>query len=263
MSEIEAIILGIVQGLTEFLPVSSSGHIELGKALLNTDIENNMLFSLIVHCATVLSIFIVFWKDIAELLKSLFTFKWNENNQYIAKILLSIIPLGFIYFLLKDPLEALFEGRLVLVGCMLICTSFILLLSRLERKNNSPLTFGKSLIIGVAQAVAVLPGISRSGTTIATALALGIKREEAARFSFLMVLLPIIGGTILELKDISEATGPVQIDWLPLGLGFLAAFISGLLACRLMLKIVNNGKIWWFSVYCFLVGCLTVALAVM
>lgn len=258
MSAIEAIILGIIQGLTEFLPVSSSGHIELGKAILGTEIENDLLFTLIVHLATVLSIFIVFRKDIWGLIQSLFTFKWNDGNQYIAKLVLSIVPLGFVYVFLEDKLDSLFEGNLVLVGLCLIATAGILLLSKLERKEDGKVSFKRALIIGAAQAVAILPGISRSGTTIATALALGVSRENAARFSFLMVLAPIIGASILELKDFGEISSGSSIELLPLLLGFIAAFASGLIACTWMLNIVKRGKITWFSAYCLVIGLIAV-----
>lgn len=258
MSIIEAIILGIIQGLTEFLPVSSSGHIELGKAILGIQTEEDLLFSLLVHLATVLSIFIVFWKDIWSLFKALFSFKWNEKTKFIAMILLSALPVMVVGLLFKSEIESLFEGRVLLVGCMLILTGFILQLSRLEKPQTKPLTFGKSLLIGLGQAFAVLPGISRSGTTIATALACGVSREEAARFSFLMVLIPIIGASLLELLDFS-GTANFQTQIIPYSAGFLAAFVSGLLACQLMLKIVKKGGITIFSIYCWLAGAAAIA----
>ncbi len=261
MSVLEALILGIVQGLTEFLPVSSSGHIELGKALLGTEAADNMLFTLMVHLATTLSILIVFRKDIWSLIQNIFTFKWNAGNKYIAFLLLTAFPIGIVGVLFKDDIKLLFEGRLLLVGCMLLVTGVLLLLSKLERKDASPMTWWRALIIGFAQVIAILPGISRSGMTISSALALGVSREEAARFSFLMVLIPIVGGSLLELKDYLEAPAQTQAESLPLLVGFLAAFLSGWAACQWMLRIVKNGKITWFSAYCFLVGTITIAVA--
>jgi len=246
--------------LTEFLPVSSSGHIELGKAILDVNLEDDLRFSLLVHLATVLSIFIVFGKDIWGLLKNLFTFKWNKGNKYIAQLLLSALPVMIVGLAFKDQLESLFEGRVVLVGAMLICTGFILYLSTLEKQKTRGFKFSDAIIVGLAQAIAVLPGISRSGSTIATALALGIGREEAARFSFLMVLIPIIGASILELPELTQMQASGSAALAPLIAGFIAAFLSGYLACRWMLAIVKKGKITYFSIYCFIVG--TIAIAV-
>lgn len=259
MTTLEAILLGIVQGLTEFLPVSSSGHIELGKAILGTDAQNDLFFTLLVHTATVLSIIIVFRKDIWELFRNIFSFQWNEGNQYIFKLILSMIPIGILGVLFKEQLEIFFEGNILLVGAMLICTGFILLLSTLERKDSGKVGFLQAVIIGLAQAVAVLPGISRSGSTIATALALGVSRENAARFSFLMVLVPILGATLLELRHWNEITQNSS-ETIPLIAGFIAAFLSGLAACTWMLQIVKKGKITYFSIYCFIVGAIAVGL---
>lgn len=259
MSVLEAILLGIIQGLTEFLPVSSSGHIELGKAILGIELENDLLFSLLVHLATVLSIFIVFGKDIWGLLKNLFTFKWNEGNKYIAKLALSALPVMVVGLAFKEQLELLFEGRIVLVGALLICTGFILYLSTLEKEKTRKFKFLDALIVGLAQAVAVLPGISRSGSTIATALALGIDREDAARFSFLMVLVPIIGASLLELPELANIQSSGNAAFMPLLAGFIAAFVSGYLACRWMLNVVKKGKITYFSIYCFIVGAIAIA----
>lgn len=258
MSVLEALILGIVQGLTEFLPVSSSGHIELGKALLGTEAADDLLFTLVVHLATTLSILIVFRKDIWALLSNLFTFQWNEGNRYITYLLLSAVPIGLVGVLWKDEIQQLFEGRLLLVGCMLLVTGVVLLLSTLEREKPTGMTWWRAAIIGIGQAIAIMPGISRSGMTISSALALGVSREEAARFSFLMVLLPIIGGSLLMLKDHLEDPSASQAENLPLLVGFLAAFISGWAACKVMLAIVKRGKITWFSAYCFAVGLIAI-----
>lgn len=259
MEIFEAIILGIIQGLTEFLPVSSSGHIELGKAVLGIETEEDLLFSLLVHLATVLSIFIIFWKDIWSLFKALFSFSWNEKTKYIAMLLFSAIPVMIVGLLFKSELESLFNGKVVLVASMLILTGFILQLSRLEKQATKPLSFGTAFLIGLGQAFAVLPGISRSGTTIATALACGISREEAAKFSFLMVLIPIIGASLLELLDFKESLH-FQSQIVPYLAGFIAAFIFGLLACKLMLNIVQKGGITLFSIYCWIMGIIALVL---
>jgi len=264
MSILEAIILGIIQGLTEFLPVSSSGHIELGKAILGVEGAGDLTFSVLLHGATVLSIIVVFWKDLAELFRSLFSFEWNENTQYIAKLALSMIPVGLVAIFFKDDLEALFSGRVALVGFFLILTGCILFLTTLERKERKEVTFKDAVIIGLSQAVAVLPGISRSGSTISTALALGVAREKATRFSFLMVLAPILGATLLEFKDLlgAESAGTEGV-LVPYVLGFVAAFISGLFACKWMIRLVNQGKVIYFAYYCFAVGAIAIAVGLL
>lgn len=258
---IKALILGIVQGLTEFLPVSSSGHIELGQAILNFQAEDDLAFSIIVHLATVLSTIIVFWKDILNLIQSLFQFKWNNETKFIAYLLVSALPVGIIGVLFKDQIESLFTGKLLLVGFMLIITSGLLYSTTIIKPKEGKLTFGKALAIGFAQAFAILPGISRSGATISTALNLGISREQSARFSFLMVLIPILGASVLEIKDITEASASQNFQVMPLLAGFIGAFASGLLACTFMLKIVKKGKIQYFAYYCLIVGLITVLVA--
>ena len=258
MSELAAILLGILQGLTEFLPVSSSGHIELGKALLGVEnMQDDVAFTVILHGATVLSIIVVFYKDILQLLKSFFSFSWNEETQYLAKLALSAIPVGLIGVLLEDYVEELFSGKIVMVGVLLIITGFILFLTKLERPHTKEVGFMDALWIGLAQTVAILPGISRSGSTISTALALGIDKEKATRFSFLMVLAPILGATLLKFKDIAESPA-TSSNLLPYILGFIAAFVSGLFACRWMIDLVKNGKIIYFSYYCFAIGLLAI-----
>ncbi len=255
MTIIEAIILGIVQGLTEFLPVSSSGHIELGTVLLGAESADNLLFSVIVHCATALSTIVVFRKDIAEIIIGLFQFQWNTSTAYVAKIIVSMIPVGLIGIFLKDYVEGFFGGQVLLVGFMLLITGTLLAMTYYARKQAGPVTFGKALIIGMAQAVAILPGISRSGATIATALLIGVEKERAARFSFLMVLAPILGASLLELKDYFEAPAAGgNISGGVLLIGFIAAFLSGLLACQWMISLVKKGKLIYFAVYCFIVG---------
>lgn len=261
MSLIEAIILGIVQGLTEFLPVSSSGHIELGTVLLGIQSKDNLLFSVIVHCATALSTIVVFRKDIRDIFVGLFTGQWNDAKDYAAKILLSMLPVLVVGLLFKDQVEGFFGGKVMLVGLMLWVTGTLLTLTYYAKNQTGMVTYPKALIIGVAQAIAIMPGISRSGSTIATALLLNVEKGRAAKFSFLMVLGPIIGASLLELKDYLEA--PVvanAIGAIPLVSGFLAAFVSGLLACQWMIAIVKRGKLIYFAIYCFLIG--TIALLV-
>lgn len=253
MSWIEAMLLGLVQGLTEFLPVSSSGHLEIGKVLLGVDAENSLVFTVVVHGATVMSTIVVFYKDIFRLIKGLFAFKWNEETRYIAKIFFSMIPVAIVGLFFKEEVEGFFTGNLVLVGFMLLITATMLLFTHFKKSNTRSITFFDSLIIGVAQAIAVLPGISRSGSTISTGLILGTKKADVAQFSFLMVLIPIIGANF---KDIlgGDMTGNETIGIVPLAAGFIAAFISGLLACKWMIGIVKKGKLIYFSIYCYVVG---------
>jgi undecaprenyl-diphosphatase len=253
MNWLEALLLGLLQGLTEFLPVSSSGHLELGKVALGVNAEHSLMFTVLVHGATVLSTIVVFHKDIFKLIKGLLAFKWNEETRYLAKIFFSMIPVAVVGLFFKDEVESFFTGNLVFVGSMLLVTATMLLLTHFKKFNNRNITFLDSLIIGTAQALAVLPGISRSGSTISAGLMLGNKRENIARFSFLMVLIPIIGANFKDLLD-GDVTGTNTIGAVPLIVGFLAAFISGLLACRWMIGIVKKGKLIYFSIYCFMVG---------
>jgi len=255
MTWIDALILGIIQGLTEFLPISSSGHLEIGVVLLGINSTNNLLFTLVVHLATCLSTIFVFHKEIFSLIEGLLKFKWNDSTQFILKIIISMIPVGVIGLLFETKIEALFEGNLFLVGGMLILTSILLFLPRYITQASGEVTFGKSLVIGLAQAIAILPGISRSGSTIVMALILGVSREKAAKFSFLMVLLPIIGASLLKIKrHIDFPDSEREINTLVLFLGFIAAFISGYLACRWMVKIVKKGKLTYFAIYCLFLG---------
>lgn len=255
MTFLEAVILGLIQGLTEFLPVSSSGHIELGTALLQVEAKENLLFSLAVHAATALSTIIIFRRDIYLLILGLLKFTWNEESVFSAKIIISMIPVGIVGVLFEEEITQLFSGRIVLVGSMLIATATILTLSNFTKENHGSIGYLKAFIIGIAQAVAILPGISRSGATIGTALLLGVKREEAARFSFLMVLIPILGASALKLKDLFQ--NEVVVDHLPtmsLVGGFTTALITGLIACQWMLNIVKKGKLIYFAIYCFVIG---------
>jgi undecaprenyl-diphosphatase len=252
MSWIEALILGIIQGLTEFLPVSSSGHLELGKAILGIEAEESLMFSIAVHGATVLSTIIVFRKEILELFSGLFKFKLNEETHYIAKIIVSMIPVGIVGVFLKDELKLLFDGNVILVGSMLLVTAALLAFTYYAKERDKKITYKNAFVIGVAQALAVLPGISRSGATISTGLLLGNKRPEVAKFSFLMVLLPIIGENFLDITSGEMAAS--SIGTTPLLVGSVAAFITGLLACTWMLRIVKRGKLIWFAVYCAIIG---------
>lgn len=263
MSIIEAIILGIVQGLTEFLPVSSSGHIELGTVLLNIQSEENLLFSVVVHCATALSTIVVFRKDIADIISGIFKFD-KEALAFVGKIIISMIPVGLIGILFKDQIESFFGGNVLLVGFMLWVTALLLGMTYYSKKQGGPVTYAKAFIIGIAQAIAIMPGISRSGSTIATALLVGVEKEKAARFSFLMVLPPILGASLLEVKDyIEEPTAYESLSSIVLIAGFLAAFIAGLLACQWMIGIVKRGKLIYFAIYCFIVGTIAILTAVL
>jgi undecaprenyl-diphosphatase len=254
MNWFEALILGIVQGITEFLPVSSSGHLQIGAALFNTDAAENMSFAVVVHAATVLSTIVVFWKIIIKLFTGLLKFKWNTETEYTAKLVVSMVPVAVTGFFLKDKIETIFSGGLVITGICLLITAILLTFSyyfKPRTKNN--ISFIDSFIIGIAQAIAVLPGLSRSGSTIATGLILGNKKENIAQFSFLMVLIPIIGEALLDLCK-GEFSGSASISSTALIVGFLSAFISGLFACTLMINIVKRGKLVWFAVYCTVAG---------
>jgi undecaprenyl-diphosphatase len=252
MSWIEALILGLLQGLTEFLPVSSSGHLELGKALLNINPENSLTFTIVVHGATVLSTIVVFRRDLWNLIKGFFAFKWNDETKYVFKIFVSMIPVGFVGLFFKDEVESLFTGNIVFVGAMLLITAALLAFTYFKKSNTRDIGFRDSLVIGIAQAFAVIPGISRSGSTIATGLLLGNKKEIVAKFSFLMVLIPIIGANLKDLADGEMQNGGVGS--IPLIVGFLAAFISGLFACKWMIGLVKKGKLIYFAVYCLIIG---------
>ncbi|MGI9542377.1 MAG: undecaprenyl-diphosphate phosphatase [Cyclobacteriaceae bacterium] len=253
MTVIEALILGIIQGLTEFLPISSSGHIELGNAVM--DLDSNLLFTIMVHGATALSTIIVFRKEIWILLKDVIEFKYNESTSYIFSLLISMLPIAIVGFLFEEQIETFFSGKLILVGFMLLITSGLLGLTYYAKNKDGEVTYLKALMIGLAQTIAILPGISRSGATISTALLLGIEREKAARFSFLMVLIPILGGTLLKVIEFiknPEIAG--NISAAALAVGFLGAFISGLVACQWMLAIVKKGKLIYFAIYCLILG---------
>lgn len=254
MTWLEAIILGILQGLTEFLPVSSSGHLELGKAILGTNLEEDMAFTVVVHGATVLSTIVVFAREIYVLLKDSLSLKYNDSVKYLLKIGLSMIPVLLVGVFMKDFVESFFGGRIVFVGIMLLITAtFLLLTKSIKIEGNKEIPWTHALMIGIAQAIAVLPGISRSGITIATGLLLGNKREVVAKFSFLMVLIPIIGANLLEIAEGNFKPG-AEASFIVYLAGFLAAFIAGLFACKWMISIVKKGNLIYFAIYCYIIG---------
>ena len=264
MSVVEAILLGIVQGLTEFLPVSSSGHLELGRAVLGITTTDSLTFTVITHGATVLSTIVVFRHELMALVKGLFHFRWTENHRYALKILVSMIPVGILGMVGQEEVEQLFTGQLLLVGSMLILTGIVLYMTTKVTQTNQSLRISHAGIIGLAQAVAVIPGISRSGATIGTALLLGVDRDQATRFSFLMVLVPVIGATALKVQTLLTTPTPngetTSIG--ALTMGFLAAFIAGLVACQWMIKLVRKGQLLYFAIYCFIIASIAVGFGV-
>ena len=258
MNEIDAIILGVIQGLTEFLPVSSSGHLEITRELLDTNQlpSDNLLMTSVLHFATALSTILVFRKDIYNLIKGLFDKENKTSKSYIIKILIAIVPAGLVGFLLSDEIEFLFSGTMILVGLMLIITGTLLFLTKILKTKNFKISSLHALIIGLSQAFAVIPGISRSGATICTSLFLGNNKSEAAKFSFLIVI-PVIFGAIL--KDV--LSGDIfdnEIKISILIIGFISSFLTGVLACKLMLKIVANNNLIYFSFYCFVLGIISI-----
>lgn len=263
MSILEAIILGVIQGLTEFLPVSSSGHLELAKMILgdNSVPEESMLMTVVLHGATALSTIVVFRKDLAEIFKGLFQFKNNEEFKFSLNIVLSMIPAALVGVLLDEEIEAFFGGKILLVGAMLMVTAVLLILADKAKSTEKKVGIKESIIIGVSQAIAILPGISRSGATISTSVLLGVDREKAARFSFLMVV-PLIMGKIA--KDILDgAFDTIDGSMLNYGVGFFAAFITGILACTWMIKLVKKSKLKYFAFYCLAVGIVAVVYSVL
>ncbi len=251
MNWYEALIFGLVQGLTEFLPVSSDGHLEIVKYFFG-GIEESFLFSVVVHGATVMSILVVFWKDIFKLLRGVFRFKMNEETVYSLKLLVSMIPVAVVGFTIRDKVETLFVADMDITGSFLLVTALFLVIGHFVRKRNNPITYGGAFIMGIAQALAVLPGLSRSGSTISTGLMLGNSKNDLARFSFLMVIVPIIGANLVQV--INTDSSAVDVVILPLIIAFIAAFVSGYIACRWMINIVRKGKLIWFALYCLLVG---------
>ena len=258
MDSFDAIILGIIQGFTEFLPVSSSGHLELGKAILGDKSvpEDSLLFTVVLHFATALSTIVVFRKDIWKILRSLLKFNWNEETEFTVKIIVSMIPAVIIGLLFETQLESFFGGNIAFVGLMLLITALLLWLADRSKKTEKKVSYSNAFIIGVAQAIAMLPGISRSGATISTSVLIGNDKSKAARFSFLMVI-PLIFGKII--KDLIGGELFIEtIDITSLTLGFIAAFISGLIACTWMIKLVRQSKLTYFSIYCMVVGLIAI-----
>lgn len=264
MSWIEALILGILQGLTEYLPVSSSGHLAIGSALFGIEGEDNLTFTIVVHVATVLSTLVILWKEINWIFRGLFKFQMNEETRYVANIIISMIPIGIIGVFFKDYVEDIFGSGLLVVGCMLLITALLLTYSYYAKpRPKEKISMKDAFIIGLAQACAVLPGLSRSGSTIATGLILGNKKESLAQFSFLMVIPPILGEALLDgMKIVKDASmAGAEISTLSLIVGFLAAFISGCIACKWMINIVKKGKLIYFGIYCAIAGILTIILS--
>ncbi|MBO5832593.1 MAG: undecaprenyl-diphosphate phosphatase [Alistipes sp.] len=259
MGVLEAIILGIVQGLTEFLPVSSSGHLQLAKELLGVELENNLTFDVMLHAATVLSTIVVLWGEVWWLVKGLFARGMNDEKRYFLKLVISMIPVGIVGFLLRDKMDAMLASQyiMVIVGAMLLLTAALLSFAYYARpRQRDTISYRDAFIIGLSQAVATMPGLSRSGTTIATGLLLGNQKGAVATFSFLMVLAPILGQTLLDVVDGGFAITGISVE--ALVAGFVAAFVVGCLACRFMIGVVKRGKLIWFAAYCAIVGVIAI-----
>ncbi|MFC7445188.1 Undecaprenyl-diphosphatase [Mesoflavibacter sp. HG96] len=263
MDILDSILLGIIQGLTEFLPVSSSGHLELGKAILGDKSipEESLLFTVVLHFATGLSTIVVFRKDIWLLIKGILKFEWNDDLQFASKIVISMIPAVIVGLFFEEQLEQLFGGNILLVGFMLLVTAILLFFADKAKNTNKNVSFSNAFIIGVSQAIAMLPGISRSGATISTSVLLGNDKTKAARFSFLMVV-PLIFGKIA--KDVLSGDLSFESQNITtLSIGFIAAFISGLFACTWMISLVKKSKLSYFSIYCAIVGLIAIIYSIL
>ncbi|MCH6233024.1 undecaprenyl-diphosphate phosphatase [Cognataquiflexum rubidum] len=258
MDIIDAIILGIVQGLTEFLPVSSSGHLELGAAILGSDKlpEESMMFTVVLHFATALATLVVFRKDIVEIIEGLLKFQWNEETQFTVKIIISMIPAVIVGLFFEEQLEQFFGGKVVFVGFMLLVTAVLLFFADKAKSTENDVTFGKAVLVGLAQMVAMLPGISRSGATISSSVLLGIDKNKAARFSFLMVVPLILGKIAKDILDGALTYNEASFGYL--SAGFIAAFIAGFFACTWMISIVRKSKLIYFAIYCSIVGLIAI-----
>ena len=265
MSWFEALILGIIQGLTEYLPVSSSGHLAIGSALFGVNGEENLAFTIVVHVATVLSTLVILWKEIEWIFKGLFKWRMNDETRYVINILISMIPIGIVGVFFKDEVEAIFGSGLVIVGCCLLLTALLLSFSYYYKpRQKEKISMKDAFIIGLAQACAVLPGLSRSGSTIATGLLLGDNKAKLAQFSFLMVMPPILGEALLDgMKMMKGEAIAGDIPTLSLVIGFLAAFVSGCLACKWMINIVKKGKLIYFAIYCAIAGTVTLVVSLL
>jgi len=258
MGIVEALILGIIQGLTEFLPVSSSGHLELAKWIMGSNAvsEEGLLFTVTVHAATALATLVVFRKEVADIFKGLLQFKWNAELIFSLKIILSMVPAAVVGVLFNDEIETLFDGQILLVGAMLVVTGALLFLADKATSSENPVGYLSALLIGISQAIAIMPGISRSGATISTAVLLGIDREKAARFSFLMVVPLILGKMTKDILDGEIAfSGDQSISLI---VGFVAAFVAGLFACKWMIALVKKSQLKYFAFYCFVAGTLSI-----
>lgn len=266
MSWIEALLLGLVQGLTEYLPVSSSGHLAIGSALFGIAGEDNLTFTIVVHVATVLSTLVILWKEIAWIFRGLFQFQWNIETRYVLNIIVSMIPVGIVGLFFKDTVEGIFGSGLLVVGCMLLVTASLLAFSYYAKpRQKESISLKDAFIIGLAQACAVMPGLSRSGSTIATGLLLGNSKATLAQFSFLMVIPPILGEALLDVLKLmkGEALGGTELPMSALVVGFLAAFVSGCVACKWMINVVKRGKLIYFAIYCAIAGLVTLAVSMM
>ena len=263
MDWLEALILGLIQGLTEYLPVSSSGHLAIGSALFGVEGEENLAFTVVVHVATVFSTLFILWKEIAWIFKGLFKFEMNSETKYVINILISMIPIGIVGVFFKDEVEAIFGSGLLVVGCCLLLTATLLIFSYYYKPKNKPeITRTDAFIIGLAQACAVLPGLSRSGSTIATGLLLGDDKAKLAQFSFLMVIPPILGEARRDGVKLMQGEAIAgDIPAVSLIVGFLAAFVSGCIACKWMINIVKRGKLIYFGIYCAIAGIVTLLLS--
>ena len=260
MDWLQALILGLIQGLTEYLPVSSSGHLAIGSYLFGINGEDNLAFTIVVHVATVLSTFVILWSEIDWIFRGLFKFKMNDETKYFLNIVVSMIPIGIVGVFFKDTVEDIFGSGLLIVGCMLLLTASLLTFSYFAKPRvKENISWKDALIIGLAQAAAVMPGLSRSGSTIATGLMLGNKKEKMAQFSFLMVIPPILGEALLDVIKMAKGHNPFgDVSTIALAVGFVAAFVSGCLACKWMINIVKKGKLIYFGIYCAIAGAVTI-----
>lgn len=262
MNDLQAFLLGLIQGLTEYLPVSSSGHLSILSSILDVDGADNLAFTVVVHVATVLSTLVIFWKQIVWIFRDLFKFSWNEGTRYAALIVVSMIPVGIVGVFFKDKVEEIFGAGLLVVGIMLLLTATLLAFSYFAKpRQRERITFKDAIVIGLAQACAVMPGLSRSGSTIATGLLLGNKKEKLAQFSFLMVIPPILGEALLDIlkmakSGVASVMGDIPVS--ALVIGFVTAFVFGCVACRWMVDIVKRGKLIYFAIYCAVVGAVTI-----
>lgn len=267
MEWFESLVLGLLQGLTEYLPVSSSGHLAIGSALFGIEGDTNLQFTIVVHVATVFSTLVILWKEISWIFKGLFKFEMNSETKYFLNIIVSMIPVGIVGVFFKDYVESIFSSGLVIVGCMLLLTAVLLSFSYYAKPRvKQEISMRDAFIIGLAQACAVMPGLSRSGSTIATGLLLGNSKEKMAQFSFLMVIPPILGEALLDTikmvgGNAESVTAGGDISAVALIVGFLAAFVSGCLACKWMISIVKKGKLIYFAIYCALAGVVTLFLS--